>query len=786
MVRIVVSVLFLVVLSCAGGSDRSPWTSPEESRSPAFSKDAKRLSGTAEDLWGGRVNLETLGKGPVLLHPFSTSNCGYCLIDGPFVLRNYLSRNERQGGRSFHQCLFNPQRDIHTFLKHERDSTPVLTFPPELHRYHKNGFPWMMAFRDGRLLRSGTLWPYEQTFDTLAGRLWPDDHSPLLLTSPLHMASRFVFENTDSLGVVVIPDGDAEARASWVDRLRSRKSAAALVVFEHELSGDLLTKNLCFAGPLERFRFDALEGAAVAFDSTSLRIGPHRFAKRDVNLDVCFPNPHRPDRYVVMQNGGSNAVDYTVCRRASALKDSEVLLQGYFRKEEGNLWSYDESLAFGDRPAAHRVALCPAPVAMETVSLEVAPSPGVSGWTHSAAGRIRSFGGTGARFPSLAADGDAGCWLAWEERGDVFAARVEADHPAVLPVETGPSDSFDPVVLAREGGPVVLYLNDEDGVYRLRLREMNAVGSRSTGRPGFGPVLVLSGSGPFDAVTPAAVCDRSGDLVLAWSEWRANQRFLMTRRIASPGADQGAAGPIVRAAVLENEDGYTNAWWPAVAADTHGVWAAWNQHYPSTLGVCAGSLEAGGFSVTRLEEKSAEGGATEERGGYPSVAVDRDGIRWVFWEGSGWDVLAGKNQEIRFASFLPGLEERAAQGNLSEGLGTAFNQTPRAAVDAAGNLCVVWSGRERSGSAPWSVYLTRREADGWTLPERVSPAGENARAPAIAASGSDGAHRGNRAGHGVTAPGAGPIWIAWHAGTGEAMTVRVLRLELSGRESMRP
>jgi hypothetical protein len=96
---------------------------------------------------------------------------------------------------------------------------------------------------------------------------------------------------------------------------------------------------------------------------------------------------------------------------------------------------------------------------------------------------------------------------------------------------------------------------------------------------------------------------------------------------------------------------------------------------------------------------------------------------------------------------------------LGEGSGAFYNQTPRATADRSGRIWVVWSGRERSGSSPWSIYVVRRESGAWSEPECVSPRDENARAPAIAASADGG------------------IWIAWHAGTGEGMRIRVLHRE---------
>ena len=50
--------------------------------------------GMAEDLWGNAINIADYNDGPVLLQPFSPSNCGYCLIDGHFVSENYYHNTQ--------------------------------------------------------------------------------------------------------------------------------------------------------------------------------------------------------------------------------------------------------------------------------------------------------------------------------------------------------------------------------------------------------------------------------------------------------------------------------------------------------------------------------------------------------------------------------------------------------------------------------------------------------------------------------------------------------------------
>ena len=94
-------------------------------------------------------------------------------------------------------------------------------------------------------------------------------------------------------------------------------------------------------------------------------------------------------------------------------------------------------------------------------------------------------------------------------------------------------------------------------------------------------------------VSPAATSDGRGRVVVAWSEWKANQRTLAFRAI-----DRNVLGPPQAAAIRMPANGYQNAWWPSLTLDAEGrLWGAWNQHYPAVIGVCAGNLVDPAVSV---------------------------------------------------------------------------------------------------------------------------------------------------------------------------------------------
>ncbi|RJP33545.1 MAG: hypothetical protein C4547_12225 [Phycisphaerales bacterium] len=725
-----------------------------------------QLHGVAEDLWGNRIDLTGCRKGLTLIQPFSPANCGYCLVDGGLVQRNYLERNAALGGKNFHQCLFNPQMDVYTFLKHYRgDSVPVLTFPARLHDYHRDGFPFLIAFRDGQRIYSGVLAPYDLVFESLRQEFWPDQAFPFVLTSPSHIGTINCLE---AATVWVVPDGDEEGyrrlaqEAERINKMPGWGPATQQtgnridVRHESELTDADLPKHLAFMGVSGGFTFRALTGLALPLrvDSQSIEIGPHSFASADVGLRAWFPNPRHPAHYVSLAIRGAhvtrpyneNWADFVVYQNGADGRPPSVLLRGLFDKSDSTAWRYSDKLAHGTGRPKCADGVCPAPIKPSSRPAARPHRITLSAPSASPAGELRSLGEGAARFPRLGLGPDGVCWAAWEERGDILLCSLSGNEGklSALVVEDGPADSFHPVVAADGSRLWVFYLSDQDGFYRLYARAWDG---RQLAEP-----LLLSGALPCDAITPAAAGDGKGRLVVAWTDWMANLRHLHYRRI-----ENRTLGDISTAKVVETSEtgGYVNAWYASLVFDGAGqVWAAWNQHYPALLGVCAGDLERGASSVTSLNSADKE-----ERGGYPSIVVDGRGRRWVLWESFGWSVLEGRPQTIQ-ASYYDAEKDRWTMPyTLSDKDQTMLAQTPRAAVDGAGVIWAVWSGRPNAQDLdqPWGVYVSRFVGEEWTKPTLVSPAGENARAPDVVVDQKD------------------RIWLAWHAGVGDTMRMRILQ-----------
>jgi hypothetical protein len=724
---ITVAALAICAAGCGGGGDSETGN--------------KILAGHAEDLWGNPIDLSDYSHGLTILHPFSPADCGYCLFDGEFADANYGLNTLELGGAYFGVCLFSPQIDIYAYSKHYRESNTIIISPPDLHRYHRDGFPWLTAFKDGEKIFADGMSPYETTFKGVRVEFWGAD-VPLRPTSCSQMASRFVWENHDSLAVVVIPDGEPMPERVSDENYTTKH--------ESDLTADDLRKNLLIAGPSGRLKLDFLKGAETPVEITdeTFAIGDYEFPRSETGLAACFPNPRDPERYVMLKTRGAgvkaglyqNWVDYTVYKNTPE-GTPQVLMDGLFERDggrwrysRGKAWLSDETMSFC------KGGKCPAPFEAEPAAAKPpyeAPAPARSASEH---GELWTLGGSKCRFPHLCTDGRGGCEVVWEEDGDIVLAKLPvgagagagaASGAAVFPIEEGRWDSYNPLVAVCGEDTWVFYLNDQDGFYRLY---------GAYGRPGgaFNEVL-LSGEGALDSFSPGVVAAGPGKLTVAWSEWKANLRYLMYRTI-----DGRVLGETKQAAIKSSDIDYTNAWYPSLAADGEGrVWGAWNQHYPQTLGVCAGDLVHEAASVS------------EEFGGYPSLAIDRSGVRWVFWESYMRNVVLGKPHRILAAYCENDGSAWSLPDDLSAAAGCEFNHTPKAVVDADGVMWVAWSGR-RDLESPWGIYLLHSIGDGWSRPVMVSGAGESGRAPAICAAAGGG------------------VWVAWHSGVGDAMRVKAL------------
>lgn len=720
------------------------------------SSQAGHPQGIAEDLWGNKIDLSEYREGPVFFQPFSPSNCGYCLVDGNFVSENYYHNTERYGGEFFHQCLFNPQLDVYSFLKHYRDDAPVITGPTSLHAYHDDGFPFIIAFNNGKVTYSGGLTPYEEIFDSLRFLFWKSDSIPLYPTSDFGMGEYMTNNNHSMLGIIVLSDGDSESiqefdrRKEEIRQLNRERGRdyfeGTRAVYESQLVESDWRKNLLFYGYFHKFDLSILEGTGtpIKIGRDRILVGEYSFPKDDVGVIACFPNPFNPRHYISIKLFGRNIktglnerhVDFAVYRDGPDGKP-EILIHGLFAKD-GHRWEFSPLWSCVSEAAGKfcEGGKCPAPATSSGYDRDSkrkgAKIPVSS--SESQDGNRWTIGGKSCRFPSLMVDRDGTAWVAWEEQGDIILSSVnKSGNQTTIEVENDGSDSFNPLQAEDSNDHWIFYLNDKRGFYHIYGVALNGAELSE-------PIL-FSENEPCDVITPAVAYD-DGRIILAWTQWKTNYRHLKYREIINRIPRE-----IETVQIKMSENKEINAWYPSLAYGPDGdVRGCWNQHKPAILGVYAGDLvhEAGVVIPDN------------EFGGYPSITIDDTGTSWVAWETFMWNYAwNGTPQSINVAYYDRDEGRWSLPYKISSDSLSVLNQTPEIDVDENGNLWVVWSGR-KSEDHPWNIFMAKYENGTWSSPEIISPPGENARAPQICA-GTD-----------------NDLWIAWHSGVGDEMKIKVL------------
>ncbi|MEW6049718.1 MAG: hypothetical protein AB1644_01460 [Candidatus Zixiibacteriota bacterium] len=713
----------------------------------------KRLAGIAEDLWGNQIDLSQLNRSITLIEPFSPSYCGYCMLVGEFVTLNYFHTNAVHGGMNVQQCLFSPQRDIYAYMKYYRDTTSVLTYPVSLHDYHRDGYPAMLAFRDGEQILKGFLDDYGVTFKQRAAEWWPEAGTPpVTLASGLKMAENYMIEARSPMVVTVIPDDATRLHDYYKERFTKKNGFD--VKYECELTEQDCEHHLEFVGETRKFRFDhiAHEELPFAFDSDVVRFGAYSFPKEETGLLAVAPNPYNREKYVRFELYAAGTmrivyegwVDFCVWRYDSTATQPKLLLDGRFAKEPGCKWRFADSLsvAYENLKGYCEGGVCPVPSYLLRPVVHHDYSPKSSPWRESPDGRVMILGNRNCRLPSIAVRADGTAAIAWEEQGDIVVALTNADSQgSTRLVEDGEADAYNPQIVWDGSSFLIVYLCDRDGWYHLYGRFLDG--------DHLSDEIRLSGPGTYEVITPALASNGAGQVVAAWSEWKANLRY--PRYCMITGRTVGKARDI--AVIPDGDDmGYINAWGFSLAVDRSGrPFGMWNQHYPSTLCACGGPLDG---PVT-TPQKLTGNVETSEIGEYPSTALDPRGAQWATWSSNSMETYAGKGQRILVSRYDSEAQTWVTPYVVSEGTETHQNQTPHIAIVSDGSVWVVWSGRSKDGHSQWGIYLTKFSGNLWSPPILISEENLSARAPEICLGPND------------------KPWVSWHAGIGENMTVRV-------------
>lgn len=705
---------------------------------------------SAEDLWGNKIDIQKVisGKSPTVIIPFSTSNCGYCLIDGYFIEKNYIGNNDKFGGNSYHMSLFNPQLDIYAFQKHFKWKGTIITSPISLHKYHEDGFPTLLAFKNGKQLLKD-YYNYAK-FDTLKTLLW-DTNTRLVPTSDIHLANTFIYENEINASVTIYPSGAAIPD----EELKMAEKLNYSIKHIDELNSQDLQKHLKLFGgfDFETLRnFFPVNSIPVGFKEHRIIMGEYSFDFDSTGIYCCFPSPFNKEKYIVLKQNNSNSrlfwpsnyIDYMLFT-GNTKETAQRLLYGHFNKGIDYQWKFDDNQAFSDtEKARHCTTVCKIP---EKKRLKVNPAKPIPVSSQHGTDRYEwIFGNENCRFPDIKTDAEGTAWVVWEENGNIGLASINKENKvSTWFIENNESDSYNPLVAILGNDIWIFYLNDQDGYYRLYARFFDGIR--------FSDEILVSEKEPFDAITPDVATENTGEITIAWSAWKSNYRFLMFRQIKSSVLQDiqqiHEAPPIYT-------QGYTNAWYPSICYHlNHEVWGAWNQHYPSIFGVCGGKLGDTAVSVTQTAKQMDDW----EKGGYPCLFSRDKQPLFVVWESFAWDVYnENKPQKIKIAEFNNELNKWTIGKVISMDDQTLLNQTPSGVCDTNGNKIVVWSGRPHDESRPWGLYMVTEKNGQWSKPSLISRENDNDRYPKI------------------TIDRGGMLWISCHTGTGNNMKVKVIRL----------
>ncbi len=705
----------------------------------------------AEDLWGDKVGLgKALNSQTVTLVPFSTSNCGYCLVDGYYGEQNYILANEKQGGISYHQCLFNPQLDICAFQKHFGWESAVLTYPPSLHRFHDDGFPALLAFKGGKQVLKD-FYNYA-LFDTLKQILW-DSNTRLIPTGNLHMAERFIYENERMAAVMVFPRGADVDSASI--RFGVKTNSFICRNIDELLPADL-KKHLYFAG---NFSFaelnDFFSGREIPFKlvKDEILLGDYAFSFDSTGIYACFPNPINREKFIIFdiahgnkRMAQANFLDFMFYSGTNR-EEFKRLAYGHFDKSDPLKWKPEPKFLFSDSNLhQYCKTTCPLPLKPKPErdldeSLPVAFTPFKTvfgkGWT---------MGNNRCRFPAIITREGVGTWVTWEESGNILLSNMEQKKPRIHYIENDKTDSYNPCVAIAGRRVWVFWLNNRDGYYRVygRYLENNSLSDE----------ILISATGPADAVTLTGASS-GNNITVAWSEWKANFRFLKMRSV-----NEGTMEDIreIKPVPSRYTSNYTNTWYPSLCLGSAGkVFGAWNQHYPGTFCICGGDIAGDPQPITHAAEKMEDW----EIGGYPSICIDSSQWLHAVWESNGWEVYwNNKPQQIRYARFNDKLKRWSLGENVS-GNTLMLNQTPVVVTDRYDNPAVIWSGRDTAENKTWKIYISLKMLGGWSDPICLSEEGVTARHPKAA-------YNSKR----------DELWVSWHAGEGDDMKTRVLKLRV--------
>ncbi|HLA63185.1 MAG TPA: T9SS type A sorting domain-containing protein [Rhodothermales bacterium] len=383
--------------------------------------------------------------------------------------------------------------------------------------------------------------------------------------------------------------------------------------------------------------------------------------------------------------------------------------------------------------------------------------------------------------PAVATDADGDLVVAWASVGQdgagygVYAQRFQGPNRPIAvavfgtpgaeaPVNTRTTgfQSAPSVAADAGGGHVVVWQSDGQdgdgyGVYGQRY---------AAGGAPVGAEFRVNTTTTNDQLAPAVAMDADGDFVVAWTSYGqdGDNSGVYARRFAAGGAPMGgeflvttttsnrqldpavamdAAGDFVVAWTSYGQDGSSSAVYVqryAVGGSRAGTETRVNTYTTDFQGAPAVAMDADGAVVVAWTSRGQDG---DEYGVYarryadggtpmggevrvntrtsgvqsaPAVAMAADGGFVVAWESAGQD---GSGYGVYAQRYAPGGAPTGTEFRVNT-FTVGVQRTPAVAVDAAGDMVVVWESYGQDAPDGYGVYTRRFASDGAPLGEEVA------------------------------------------------------------------
>jgi hypothetical protein len=758
---------------------------------------------TGLDMWG--VEHQIPGRGWSLFDFVHSAGCGYCVLNAKAYQENFADGLSAAGVTTYGVDVFEEQRDLVDYVKHNRIRFPILTEPDALWTQLRcPGLPGQSLFHDGQPVFSRSETLTYLNYDRIRNILRSDDSAnkadevrPFRPPGPLKKALNCVYEDENAL-LVVGDSFDADARRFFPGLKR--------VVFRTKRASEVTDSDLgkgavyvigspaenTFLGRLRgRTPFD-VRGDGIAFADTLLE-------GDDLALWYCYTNPWNPECYLVVKTGTypvcgeklgyDGSQDFLIERRLDLDQDrqeSSIVARGKFAKAGGEWFLLEREIdweqASAEVPAAPMVACGTDGCPMPTPSTLTGRGPSGDGDARrgGAGDRDELFASSAleldaplswpGRFPALAPAADTACWVAWDQpQGGIFVARMGGDVWGPQRVWAGESavpdaadllgtdagddvDAYKPSVHSDDRGWCwVTWSQLDRGHYQVFAARVPVDGPPETWR--------ISHRANLDHHAPAIAGNGDGTVTLTWYAWEANARRPYYRQW--DGRTWSSVGRV------PTQDESQFAWYLSGTAGRggNGRWI-WMQHYPSPTSIVSATVAKTGWG---------EPETITDAGRYPSIAFDPNtGETRAVWQQ--W-IREGTNSTRNEWRILTSSSGGAGWSGPKQipGCPSGRNATPVIAVDDAGQTWVFWShkgptgGTDNGGSVQrnWRILCSVFDTSRWQGPFAISDPRSDARSPAVASSG-------------------GSTWISWHQGSGTDLqiVVRTIRpVKSSGGEA---